>query len=271
MEKLGARLRIIRERSGLKLHEVESKSHQIAERRSNRHCRISGSWLDRIEREPERSLSAIRLLTLLEVYGITLEELLIAGEELPEPEERDEDLAVYSNETMLIPRGPLEEKARLLLSDDIEELSSVPNVAEIVLPKMKTKAGRYLRIVVGKDRNFLHPILPAGTLALVDTHRRSVALDQTVDSELGRQMFLVELRDGLVCCWCEWIGNDMSRLLVVPHPLSGLGSMYLRIGREATIRGQLIKLRISLVPIARTRIADYEAKPHGEMVRFGNS
>jgi transcriptional regulator with XRE-family HTH domain len=271
VEKLGARLRIIRERSGLKLHEVESKSHQIAERRGNRHCQISGSWLDRIEREPKRSLSAIRLFTLLEIYDITLEKLLIAGEEPPDPEEQDEDLAVDSNETLLIPRGPLEEKARLLLPDDIQEPAQVPDVTELVLPKMKTKAGRYLRIIVGRDRNFLHPILPAGTLALVDTHRRSIAFDQTVDTELGRQMFLVELRDGLICCWCEWIGNDMNRLLVVPHPLSGLGSMYLRIGREATIRGQLIKLRVSLAPIRRTTNADYGAKAQREIVQFGSS
>src|SRR5436309_3549934 len=72
---IGARLRATRLQWQLTLREVEERSVALAERSGNPACRISASWLDRVERE-NRELSATKLIVLAVIYSLSTEQML---------------------------------------------------------------------------------------------------------------------------------------------------------------------------------------------------
>jgi hypothetical protein len=61
-------------------------------------------------------------------------------------------------------------------------------------------------------------------------------------------MFLLELRDGHACCWCELVDKNDGRIVVLPHPASRLRAIQLRLGKDVSIRGQVVAVRIPVVP-----------------------
>jgi transcriptional regulator with XRE-family HTH domain len=243
VDQLGTNLRIVRERLGLTLREVALRSGQLAEASVFSQGRISASWLRRVEQDPRRELSAVRLIVLLKVYGLTLEELLTVDSKNGEKEGRRELLTFDANHTGLIPLGPLETNARLLLPDDSHKIGAPLNT-EIMRSGRPQRPGRFIRAVVGKVQNYLHPIVPAGSVVLVDTHRRSLNVRQEEDIEMRRPMFLLELHEGCICCWCELLGKDHSRIVVLPHPCAGINAMELRLDRDVTVRGRIVAIRI---------------------------
>ena len=241
-ERLGTNLRIVRERLGLTLREVAIRSAQFADMDLPQ-GRISASWLRRVEHDPKRELSAGRLIALLKIYGLTLEELLTLDPRNGETGGRPEFLTFDTPQTALVPLGPLQANARLILPDD-SHTSVVPLNTQIVRPGQPQRPGRFIRAVVGKLQNYLEPIVPAGSLVLVDTHRRSLNLRRGADIELHRPMFLLELHDGNICCWCEPLGRQEGRIVVLPHPRAAMKVMELRADRDVTVRGRIVAVRI---------------------------
>ncbi len=75
MKQIGAKLRAVRMKWGLTLREVEERSLRIAQERENPSCRISASWLNRVELDG-RGLSVIKLIVLAAIYSISPEQLL---------------------------------------------------------------------------------------------------------------------------------------------------------------------------------------------------
>lgn len=246
MERLGTSLRIVRERLGLTLQEVALRSRQLADATGLSQGRISASWLRRIEQDPHRELSAIRLIVLLKVYGLTLDELMTVDSKNGEKEGEAELLTFNTNHTGLIPLGPAETNARLILPDDSHKVIAPPKT-EIVLSGRSHRPGRFIRAVIGKVRNYLEPIVPAGSLVLVDTHRRSLNVRYESRVELFRPMFLLELHEGSICCWCELLGKDHTRIIVLPHPCAGMKTLELRLDRDVTVRGRIVAIRIATV------------------------
>lgn len=245
MDNLGNQLRIVRERLGFTLREVAAHTRETAVERGSPKYQISVSWLRRIESNPEHEISALRLIALLDLYKITLAELLGVDQTL---EIGDGAGGVIPNiaRTTLLVTGAVEVNARLALPDD----------SHLVVPPMKTEMhrealpqrnARFLRAIIGKQRNYLDPIVPAGTLVLVDTHRRSLMLKINIEAEIQRPMFLIELRDGHICCWCELVDRDESRIVILPHPCTRLRAVQLRLGRDAAVRGQIVAVRIPTV------------------------
>lgn len=244
VEQLGRNLRIVRERLGLTLQEVALRTRQVAQARQVAKGHISASWLRRVEQDPRRELSAIRLIVLLETYGLSLEDLLGVDAKNGDSEEEVEFLTINSERTNLVPLGPLETNARLILPDETHNV--IPPVStEIVRSGRPQRPGRFIRAVVGKSQNYLHPIVPAGSLVLVDTHRRSLNLRYEGDIEIHRPMFLLELHEGSICCWCELIGKDHTRLVILPHPCAGMKVMELRLDRDVSVRGRIVAVRIA--------------------------
>lgn len=246
MDQLGRSLRIVRERLGLTLQEVALRSRQVAEARRVSQGHISASWLRRVEQDPRRELSAIRLIVLLEIYQLSLEDLLRVDAKNGESDGEAELLTFDSEHTSLIPLGPLETNARLILPEDSHRVIPPLNT-EIVRSGRPQRPGRFIRAVVGRSHNYLHPIIPAGSLVLVDTHRRSLHLQYQDDIELHRPMFLLELHEGNICCWCELLGKDHTRLVVLPHPCAGMKAMELRLDHDVTVRGRIVAVRIATV------------------------
>lgn len=72
--------------------------------------------------------------------------------------------------------------------------------------------------VIGEADRFRSPIVPAGSRVLVDTHLTFVPGPEPVSFHL-RELFCVETRRGLSCCYLETAPNN--RIALVPHPMSG--------------------------------------------------
>ena len=245
MNNLGSRLSIVRGRLGLSLRDVASRSQEIANAQKSQHYHISASWLRRIESDARHEVSALRLIALLEIYEMTLEELLAAA---PSLEETAATVSFSKNPktTALITHGASETNARLLLPDDSHTVL-VPEHTQLIRQGHSQRNGRFVRVFIGTERNYLYPIIPAGTLALVDTHRRSLNLRVNVESEIQRPMFLLEVRDGHICCWCELVDKDDSRIVVLPHPCTRMRAIQLRLGKDASVRGQIVAVRIPTI------------------------
>jgi transcriptional regulator with XRE-family HTH domain len=209
-------------------------------------CQISASWLARIENDSRHEIGAHPLIALLDLYQITLEELLAVNG----PGDMEEDTrALPQNEkhTTLLIQGAAEIAARLLLPDD--SLSkSPPDNTELLHHHLAKRNVRFLRVVIGQQRNYLYPIVPSGTIALVDTYRRSLAVKADIEIEIERPMFLLELRNGHhICCWCEMVDRDESRAIILPHPTGRWRAIQIHLGKDASVRGQIIAVRIPVV------------------------
>lgn len=249
MKSLGNQLRIVRERLGLSQREVARRCAAVSKELGSELYQITGSWLGRVESDPghQREIGAHPLIALLTIYGITLEELLAVHS----PRELPEDVSGIQedvSETTVLTHST-ETTARLLLPDDSDAVT-IPENTVIMQPAFPRNNGRYLRIVIGHSNNHLYPIVPAGTLALVDKYRRS--LDQelgNVEIEIQRPMFLLEMRDGKhICCWCELVDKNEQRAVILFHPTNRRRSIQIVINRDVSVIGQVVAVRIATSP-----------------------
>jgi transcriptional regulator with XRE-family HTH domain len=258
VDNLGKQLRIVRERLALSLRAVARRSIVIAKERGSERYQISSSWLARIENDPKHEIGAHPLIAILAIYRITLEELLAVGN----PRELPEDTSAIpedTDNTIVLINSPAEAAARALLPDD-SRILLIPESTEVLRQGFSKRNGRFLRIVIGRQRNYLYPIVPAGTVALVDTYRRSLTQAGDVEVEIQRPVFLLELRDGRhICCWCELVDRGESRAIVLPHPTGRWRAFQVVLGKDASVRGQVVVVRI---PTIVTKSSEIGVKEH---------
>jgi transcriptional regulator with XRE-family HTH domain len=247
VEKIGVKLRAVRVQANLSLRDVEDQAGQIAAMRSNPLCNISASWLDRIERQ-NRDIGSTKLLTLARIYNLTVEELLSFGDALDRTAAPNWDLPISPKNTVFLPRGPLDNKARTVLPDDVAE-AAPPVRTAFSESAAARKVSRYVRAVIGIEDNFLHPMLRSGATVLVDRQKRTVGRNRPFNNEFERPIYLLETRDGYVCSWCEFDEQRINMLVIIPHPCSGRKSMRLDIAQEVTVVGMVVGLHMRIEPV----------------------
>jgi transcriptional regulator with XRE-family HTH domain len=74
-ERIGTKLRAIRSERQLSLRDVAQRSQQLAQQWGRRDCRISHSWLARVERE-QHELTGPKVAVLAAIYDLRFEDLL---------------------------------------------------------------------------------------------------------------------------------------------------------------------------------------------------
>jgi transcriptional regulator with XRE-family HTH domain len=236
MEQLGARLRAVRQRWGLTLREVEERSLRIAEDRGNPSYRISASWLNRVERQ-DRSLSFVKFLVLAVVYSISPEQMLSYC-----PETNNNQPLGYSppfspNTTQLLTKGPLEDRARLWLPDGIL-IEPIPEDSTLIasqdyLPQY------YRRGIIGQRDKTLSPMIPSGSIVLINTQRRTIAHRREWSNEFDRPIYFLLTRSNYLCGWCE-LDKDAEWLTLVPHPMSEASAQRWRYRKEIEVIGRVM-------------------------------
>jgi hypothetical protein len=77
----------------------------------------------------------------------------------------------------------------------------------------------YLRGVIGKLDLTLHPLIPAGSIVLIDTEKRGVSPKKDWTHEFQRPLYFLKIKDTYFCGWCE-LDEESQRLTLIPHPLS---------------------------------------------------
>ncbi|MGC2164305.1 MAG: XRE family transcriptional regulator [Silvibacterium sp.] len=212
MDRIGIKLRAIRQKCGFTLREVENRSLRISEHWGDPSYRVSASWLDRVERE-NRTLSGTKLIVLGAIYSLSSEELLalytrdeansIAITQLTKP-----------NNTLLLTRGPLAEYAHHRLPESV--LNDPIPEETMLLPPEDYLPAQYRRGVIGMNDQTLEPMVRAGTFVLIDTKRRAIAHRREWSSEYNRPIYFLYTHAGYVCGWCD-LDRNTDWLTLVPH------------------------------------------------------
>lgn len=216
MEGIGSRLRAARIRWKLTLREVEERSGRLAAEWGNPAYRISASWLDRVERE-NRGLSATKLIVLAFIYGLTAEQMLAL---CPPANASSSNLEQVSspNATLLLNQGPLADHAKLWLPDKL--VTEPPPEETTLLPSEQgTLPVHFRRGVIGRRDRTLEPMIPGGSILLIDTRKRAIASRKEWTHEFDRPIYFLLTRAGYVAGFCE-LDREANWLTLVPHALS---------------------------------------------------
>jgi len=240
---IGPVLRTIRQQWRLSLREVEERSFRFAQELGNQSYQVSASWLHRLERE-EHELTVNKLIVLAGIYNLPPEELLRT---MCPVDTRPVLLRQLSspNATMLLTEGPLQDQARYLLPD-----SPLPDQPPDETTLLEAEDGllppSYRRGIIGKRDLTLDPMIPAGSIVLIDTQKRAISSWRDWKHEFKRPIYFLMTGESYVCGWCE-LDKTSEWLTLIPHPLSSVSSRRWRYRKEIESIG-----RVSVVAIRLT-------------------
>ena len=88
----------------------------------------------------------------------------------------------------------------------------------------------------------MYPILRPGALVMVDESRRRVQ-NEGWNHELERPIYLLEHREGYLCCWCSLHG---TQLITQPYFSSHHAPQVFQFPREIEVVGQVIGIAMTL-------------------------
>jgi len=245
----GHNLRMLRERLGLTMRDVETASGNIAARHKSDEYAIPPSRLSDFETKGVVP-SIYRLYSLaviyrrdareiLALYGVDLNEMV---EDLPlslPPKSHVTD-ALESQTSLRLP-------IRLDPSFDPRFTVNMGRVVEqwgiVPLSFLAQFANRrYTYGYVGSEDFTMYPILPPGTFVQIDETKNRVT-DAAWRSEYERPIYFVETREGYTCCWCSLQGEG---LVLQSHPLSPVQIRFKKHPQEAEVIGQVVGVAMRL-------------------------
>jgi transcriptional regulator with XRE-family HTH domain len=250
-ERVGIRLKRIRERRGLTLRQVEERSRQLAERKHNPDYFISRGWLNNIE-NGTFTPSACKQYTLGAIYNVHWSSIFSAfGCNLSD---FGRDQAMFApSKTQLATRGSDEEETivvpmksgkqfKLDRTGLLAKLGKIWGEVPIrLLQHMDLRSGVYG--FVGLTDRTMFPIIRPGSIVQIDQTQRKVVQAKWEDED-DRPIYFVELRGGFICSWCEMRDGYLS---AVPHPKSKCQVRRFAYPREADIVGRVIGVTMRLV------------------------
>lgn len=247
----GKRLRADRERLRLSTRDVERLSQKIAEERNCPDYYLSHAWLIDIEAGNFKH-NVCKLYSLSRIYRRGLDEILDSFG-LGIRDFGKEHGTVVLPRTHLVPSvddsGPtilapieLRDRIRLeetnLVSRMFERWGQVP-VGLLQQLDLRNSLYGY----IGMEDYMLHPLIPPGSFVQIDPRQRKIRRGNW-PSEYDRPIYFVELRDGYICCWCDF---DGSQLLLVPTPQSREQTRHVRFPGDAEVVGRVtaVTMRIA--------------------------
>ncbi len=246
----GLNLRVLREKLGLTMRDVETASERLARKHSNNEeYFIPISRLSDIETKGLIP-SIYRLYSLCVIYRRDFRELLgWYGISL--------DIAISDLETCAPPRSHF---SRALRNTDVvqmpvrmdpsfdprktsnfgrlvEQWGTVPLIYLDQLSKIDFTYG-----YIGSEDLTMYPILPPGSFVQVD-ETRSKVVEGGWRSEYERPIYFIETRDEYVCCWCTLTREE---IILQAHPLSPVAPRVLKYPQEAEVLGQVVGVAMRL-------------------------
>jgi transcriptional regulator with XRE-family HTH domain len=243
MDQSGSKLRAVRQRWGLSLREVEERSAQLAQLWKRPACKISASWLDRIE-QGAAGISLAKFIALAAIYSIPADALL-SHCPLGSEETASGGVLDIPNKTLLLTGGPIEEHARAWLPENAA-LQTVPENTSL-LDKAGHLPSHYRHAVIGKRDKTMSPMIHPGSIVLINTQKRAIGRRQEWTSEFDRPLYFLFTRHGYACCWCE-LDKDSKWLTLVSHPLSHTPEQRLLYRKEVEVIGRIAVILLRLDP-----------------------
>lgn len=214
MDSIGEKLRTARHAWNLSLKEVEVRTLRLSVACGNPAYRISASWLHRVEQE-NRGLSATKLIVLASLYNFTAQEMLAL---CPMGEIAFDVPKVSDSPNVTVLSGTnLDEHAKRWLP--ISLLSEIAPIQSAFIPSEHGMPNHFRRGIVGLKDRTLDPMVPPGSILMIDTQKRSVLRRSEWNHEFDRPIYFLLTREGYIAGFCE-IDRDPAWINVVPHALS---------------------------------------------------
>jgi len=243
MEDAGQKLKRVRERLKLRYRDVEEASQRIAQRQKNDEFAIALSRLADIENKGTvpslyrlYSICAIYRLDLsdvLEWYGIRLSDLLADAATVEIERTHTIGITPDSHGEVLLPLSldpGIDIRRTTFLSRFIQRWGKLPLM---LMNGLDLRGYRYAYI--GTEDWTMDPLIPPGSLVLIDESRRRVATTGWTD-ERDRPIYLVEYREGYAVGWCA---AENGQLIVIAHPSSPAAPRVFAKPSEAEVIGQI--------------------------------
>lgn len=244
----GQNLRILREKLGLTMRDIETASDHIARRKQNEEYLIPISRLSDFETKGVIP-SIYRLYSMAAIYRRDLSELLswygvdlnipVSDLEVSSPARSHLSQALVNAQTVQMPvrlDPGFDSRQTLNFGRMVEQWGTVP-----LLYLERFSKVNYTYGYVGSEDLTMYPILPPGSFIQVDESRNKV-LDGGWRSEYERPIYFVETREGHTCCWCTVGREDM---ILQSHPLSPVPPRVVR-NSQTEIVGQVVGVAMRL-------------------------
>ena len=244
----GHSLRILREKLGLTMRDIETASERISRKHCNEEYFIPISRLSDFETKgvvPSiyrlYSLSVIYhtdMGNLLTWYGININ-IPVSDLELSSPPRSHLSGALSNGRSVQVPLKldpAFDPKKTLNFGRMIEQWGTIPLIYLEQYSKVNFTYG-----YIGSEDLTMYPILPPGSFIQVDESLNKV-VEGGWRSEYERPIYFVETREGYICCWCA-IGRD--ELILQSHPLSPVPAKVVRASQSEVI-GQIVGVAMRL-------------------------
>jgi len=246
----GRKLRELREQIGLTLRDVEVASITLADTRGIEEFVINPSRLSDIETKGVVP-SIYRLYVLSVIYRADYAELLkLYGVDLGATVS---DYAVCRpGKTHILEvmngRGSTNVPVKLDPGFDFRRSTDMGRMIENwgVVPLQylqDLQKNKYTYAYVGTEDLTMYPLILPGSFLQIDESRTRVE-DSKWRSEFERPIYLIETRDGHVCCWCS---VKRGEIVLQSHPLSPVPPRILKHPQEAEVLGQVVGVAMRLV------------------------
>lgn len=244
----GNNLRVLREKLGLTMRDIETASEHIARRCNNEEYSIPISRLSDFETKGVIP-SIFRLYSLSVIYRKDFRELLswygvdlnqpLTDFEIASPPRSHLSTALANTDVVQMPvrlDPAFDPRKTLNFGRMIEQWGAVPLAYLEQFSKVDFTYG-----YVGSDDFTMYPILPPGSFIQVDESRNKVS-EGGWRSEYERPIYFVETREGYTCCWCT-VGRE--DLILQSHPLSPVQPKVVR-HSHAEVIGQVVGIAMRL-------------------------
>src|SRR5260370_40161085 len=245
----GQNLRVLREKLGLPMRDIETASERIARKRDNEESLIPISRLSDFETKGVIP-SIYRLYSMAVIYRRDVRDILLwydvdlnveaSDLEISAPPRSHLSNALANLATVQMPvrmDPSFDPRKTLNFGRMVEQWGAVPLAYLEQLSKIDYTYG-----YIGSEDLTMYPILPPGSFIQVDEARNKV-LEGGWRSEYERPIYFIETREDHVCCWCTISRED---IILQPHPLSPVAPRVLRYPQQADVVGHVVGVAMRL-------------------------
>lgn len=249
----GVFLKEVRLRMRLGVRDIQKESSKIAAREHNRRFYISPARLSQIE-SGEAVPSQFKIFTIAAIYGLSFHEILarygvdpdrthVHRARLRLPATHPICTEIHNLQTHVAVPVRLDPSFKWEQTNLINRVVAIWGEIPAAL-LLECNPKQHMYAYIGMEDDTMIPLLRPGSVVMIDESARRVASGGWHD-EYGRPIYLVELRDGYVCSWCQVVG---SHLTIIPHPSSKAPTRTFNLTSEAEVIGQVVGVAMRLVP-----------------------
>jgi transcriptional regulator with XRE-family HTH domain len=243
-ERCGEPLRRLRLQLGLTTREIALRTRQLATELGNEDYTVSHARLVQIE-NGDSVPSIHKLFALSVVYGVSIEEILRIyvdlgsaarlhqSQQLPSTHRFSIGSSEQKPVTICFSSGSSPERA-----DILRQVSGA--VSHPLLDHIRQKNVRYA--VIGSSDYTMYPLIQPDSLVQLEECAKPVKAVR-YQNEYERPIYVIELRSGYLCSWCEIEGN---RLISIPHALSPCRVRVFAYPNEAEVIGRVTGVALRL-------------------------